>query len=194
MTKPHFFVAFENNLEPIADTYGDVAEHLFGLARTIFEDEGHHGSIAFLCRKRALVGVQGMSTETPERKRAAQLLLARHAVQLESDCVAWIAESWMAIVAGAYTGQRASQMPNRTEVLTLTMVSKGTESLFLYADISRKESGPALGPTQRQPTGSPLMFQDLFEAWGKPMPGFSGEVEEETDAIHGKTVGGDEPN
>jgi hypothetical protein len=159
-----------------ADIFGasnaaeDRLRSLFAAARTMFEKDGYHITIAFLLRDGRPVDIRELRPGEHGHKYLMMRSLAHEVAKHGADAVILISESWSAPADPSKPMMRAIDSPNRRELLTGTVVSTATEPLDLAAEIKRNGKAVTLDATVEARGGAHFAFAPVYEVWGKALP------------------------
>jgi hypothetical protein len=148
----------------------DRLRSLFAAARTMFEKDEYHVTIAFLLRDGKPVVIQEDCPGEHGHKNVMMRGLAHEVAKNGADAAIQISEAWSAPADISKPMMRAVESPNRSEVLIGTVVSKAAEPLDLVAQIKRGGKAVTLEPTVEVKGGAHFAFAPIYEAWGKPLP------------------------
>ena len=149
----------------------DHARTLFVGARKIFEIDGHHSTILIFLRDgKPATGPYELRPGEHGHKYIMMRKLAHEANRIGADAVALIGEAWAAPYDPSHPYRRAADSSDRYEELTLTVVSKAEEPIYLAAKIERIDKKALLGQTHEHIGGAHFAFAAFYEIWGKPIP------------------------
>jgi hypothetical protein len=154
----------------------DHARSLYAAARTMFEKDGHHITIAILLRGGRPVGMRELRPMEHGHKFMMMRALAQEAQKIGADAAVLISESWSAPANPDKPYMRAVDSPDRKEFLTATAVSKDGEPILLRAEILRDGKTVKLDETREEFGGAHFAFAPLYEVWKKAIPAQWGDM------------------
>lgn len=155
-----------------ADTSDPVAHlnSLFETARGVFLTSGYHDTIAFFLADGRPFQIAKIDAAEHGQKYLLMRHLANQVAKFGADAVIMLAEMWRAPYDPNAPYRRPADAPNRTEVLSATLVRKEGEPLQLWAEIKREGKTVTLGETSTIEDPALFSFASVYEVWGRPIP------------------------
>ena len=147
-----------------------ILSNLFDTARSVFLKDGYHVSIFFLLKNCQVVKIYNMMPEDQRQKYLMMRDLALVVTTYGADAVIGLGEVWSAPADPLKPYQRPADSPDRQEMLTGTLVTKGGDAIHLAATIERDGPVLRLGNTQTERDTAAFAFAPVYEAWGRPIP------------------------
>jgi hypothetical protein len=130
---------------------GRAAEAYFAIARSLFERDGYHRSIAMLYKDDEPRGVIPFDVRDQAEKYLMFRQLANEVARVRANRILIIGEVWTAVFDAAEPLRHAKDAPEREEELTLLAAAADGSALQLSARITRGKSrrrGIRLGQTK----------------------------------------------
>lgn len=146
-------------------TLDDWVWHLWGIARHMFERDGHHIYIAFLLHNLELLGIRRIETESHGDLFVVYRNLANEVARRGATDVIVIGEVWTAPFDPKHRFRRAELSPQRGEGLELSAVSADGNQLSLFAPITRIDGSTVLGETEGTRKGVHRSLAAVVDVW-----------------------------
>jgi hypothetical protein len=134
------------------------------------EKDGTHVTIFFLLKGGEPMQIVNVAPESQQEKYLLMRELAHAVTKLDADAIIMIGEAWHARANLAKPYIRASDAPDRDEILMATLVRKIGEPVQLIAKFLREGKRVSLGETKVEKDGVHFLFAPVYEAWGRSIP------------------------
>lgn len=147
-----------------------ILNDLFATARKMFTTDGGHVTISFLLKDAAIVSMTMLNFEEHGEKYLVMRSLANEVIKHGADAVIIIGEVWLAKYDASKPYRRAVDSPEKIELLTGTLVSKGDSPVQLHAKIIRNGTSVTLEETEIFRNQAQIAFAPIYSAWGREIP------------------------
>ncbi len=143
---------------------------LFATARKMFFVDGHHDTIAILLSGTLPVKLMQLAIQEHGEKYLIMRMLANEVIKYGVDGVIIISEVWSATYDPSKPYRRAVDAPERSELLSATLVTKTGDPVQLVAQIKRSGNDVTLGGTDTLRDQAQVAFAPIYAAWGREVP------------------------
>ena len=147
------------------------ARYYWGIARHMFERDGHHVHIAFLFHDGELLQNRGMKAASHGELFPIYRHLAEKVAHIGATEVIVINEVWTAPYDPAHPYRRAELSPERGEGLLLCGVAADGKQIRFFAPITRKRRKAQLGETDESQRDIHPSLAPVLAVWRHPRPG-----------------------
>ena len=152
------------------DKEEEILNGLFKAARSILEKDGHHITIMFYFKGKAMLQITELRPAEHGQKYIMMRNAARDLVLKGADTVILIGEVWCAPYLPTDPYRRSADAPEREEALVANLVRKIGEPIQLSARMVRKDGRVTVEETQVHRGGAHFLFAPFYEAWGREIP------------------------